>query len=84
MLPMMYYVQKARRVAFSNAVPWTFTSGGISEFELRRANTNDPLLWEARYDGAGTQTRITGKIEPNFLGVHVKVENGLISKTVSK
>ena len=48
-----HYVQDGRRIAISNALPWSFEQERISSFEIRKLNPDDTLVVDMSYDGDG-------------------------------
>jgi hypothetical protein len=77
-------VQDGRRIAISNALPWSFEQERISSFEIRKLNPDDTLVVDMSYDGDGAHAKMKKPLGPGVPGIRVQIQNGLISETVER
>jgi hypothetical protein len=78
-----YYAQDGRRVALSNAVPWSFEVPRLSRVELRKAHPADAVVVNVRYQSNRPQPQISTDLSmplpPGVVGTRVDVRNGLVA-----
>ena len=76
-----FYVQDGRRVAISNAVPWSLEVSRLSRLELRKAHPAEAVVVTLRYQSgdpqAGISTDLSMPLPPGVVGTRVDVRNGL-------
>lgn len=79
-----FYVQDGRRIALSNALPWSLEGERISSFEIRKLNPDDTLVVDMSYVGDGAHAEMKKPLGPGVPGMRVRIQNGLISQTVEQ
>lgn len=72
-----FYLCDGQRFEFSSAVPFTFAVEGLSEAEIRKANSGDSLTVEAHFRGEEMHLNFSTTAGPTVPGVRIQVRNGL-------
>ena len=76
-----FYLQDGRRIAISNAVPWSLDVARLSSLELRKAQPSEAVVVDLRYEGESPHAQITKPLASGVVGMRVKVRDGLITTT---
>lgn len=76
-----FYVQDGRRVAISNAVPWSLEVPRLSGLELQKVQTAESVVVDLRYTSDSPHAQITTPLVSGVVGIRVEVRNGLIATT---
>jgi hypothetical protein len=71
-----FYVQKGRRVAISNSVPWQVEVPGLSSLEIRKQRREQSFIVKLSYDSMFSHAKITKGVAPGKPGIRVEVKNG--------
>jgi hypothetical protein len=76
-----FYVQDGRKVAVSEAVPWTVSVPRLSSLEFRSTDSDDAVSTDLRYDGLTAHAHMTSTLDSAH-GTRVEVRNGFVVSTV--
>jgi hypothetical protein len=76
-----FYVQDGRRLAISNAVPWSSDVPRLSSLELRKAHPTEAVVVDLRYESDSPHAQIRKPLASGVVGMHVEVRDGLVATT---
>ena len=76
-----FYVQDGRKVAVSEAVPWTVSVPRLSSLEFRSTDSHDTVSADLRYDSLTAHAHTTSTLD-SARGTRVEVRNGFVINTV--
>lgn len=76
-----FYVQDGRKVAVSEAVPWTVSVPRLSSLEFRSTDSHDTVSADLRYDSLTAHAHTSSTLD-SARGTRVEVRNGFVISTV--
>ena len=76
-----FYVQDGRKVAVSEAAPWTLSVPRLSSLEFRSTDSHDTVSADLRYDSLTAHAHMTSTLD-SARGTRVEVRNGFLISTV--
>lgn len=74
-----FYFQDGRRVAISNAVPWSLEVPRLSSLELRKVHPAEAVVVDLRYESDGVHAQLTKALGSGVVGVRAKIRDGLMT-----